>query len=445
MKLSPDVLKKLLLDSKLISERDFELAKEEARRSGQEITAILLSRGLITEEYLFEIISAYYKVPLAGLAKRTIDKKILEILPEVISRAKRAAVFEKSEKTLRVAMEDPGDLETIEFLRQKTGFNIEPYLASPREINSVFSLYKRDIAEDFRKIIEENIRASLARGRAGEDLRKTAEELPIITIVDSVVSYALSLSASDIHFEVLSDSLLIRFRIDGVLHEIMTMPKEVHIGIVARVKILSNLQIDEHSKPQDGRMKFKLGDNAVDIRVAIMPTFYGEKVELRLLASASKPLSFADLGMSEDIAKLVEENIAKTFGIVLVTGPTGSGKTTTLYAVISKLNRPEVNICTIEDPIEYDMRYINQTQVNPKAGVTFATGLRALLRQDPNIIMVGEIRDNETAEIAVHAALTGHLVLATLHTNDAPTAVPRLIDMDIAPFLVSATVNAVIA
>lgn len=443
MKLSSDVLKKLLLDSKLVTEGDFELAAEEAKRTGQEITDILISRGFITEDYLFEIIGAYLQVPLAGLAKRTLDKKVLEILPESISRAKRVAVFEKIDGTLRVAMEDPGDLGTIEFLRQKTGFNIEPYLASAKELNLAFSLYKRDIAADFKKIIEENIRASMAR--PGEDLRKTAEELPIITIVDSIIAYAVSLGASDIHFEMLSDSLLIRFRIDGVLHEIVSMPKEVQAGLVARIKILSNLQIDEHAKPQDGRMKFKMENQVVDIRVAIIPTFYGEKVELRLLAATSKPLSLAELGMAEDTIKLVNENIVKTFGIILSTGPTGSGKTTTLYTILNKLNRPEVNICTIEDPIEYDMRYINQTQVNPKAGITFATGLRALLRQDPNIIMVGEIRDNETAEIAVHAALTGHLVLATLHTNDAPTTIPRLIDMGIAPFLISATINAAIA
>jgi len=444
MKLSSDVLKKLLLDSKLITERDFALAADEAKRTGQEITDILVSRGLITEDYLFEIIGSYLQVPLAGLAKRTLDKKVLEILPESVSRAKRVAVFEKTDGALKVAMEDPGDLGTIEFLRQKTGLAIEPHLASAKELNLAFSLYKRDIAADFRKIIEENIRASVAR-RVGEDLHKAAEELPIITIVDSIIAYAVSLGASDIHFEILSDSLLIRFRIDGVLHEIVSMPKEVQAGLVARIKILSNLQIDEHAKPQDGRMKFNLENQVVDIRVAIMPTFYGEKVELRLLAATSKPLSLADLGMAEDTIKLVEENIVKTFGIILSTGPTGSGKTTTLYAILNKLNRPEVNICTIEDPIEYDIRYINQTQVNPKAGITFATGLRAILRQDPNIIMVGEIRDNETAEIAVHAALTGHLVLATLHTNDAPTAVPRLVDMGVAPFLVSATINAAIA
>ncbi len=444
MKLSADVLKKLLLDSNLVTERDFASAAEESRRTGQEITDIFVSRGLVTEDYLFEIIGSYLQVPLAGLAKRVIDKKTLEILPESISRAKRVAVFEKVDNALKVAMEDPGDLETIEFLRQKTGFAIEPHLAGAKELNLTFSLYKRDIAADFRKIIEENIRASMAR-RVGEDLRKAAEELPIITIVDSIIAYAASLGASDIHFEILSDALLIRFRIDGVLHEILNMPREVHAGLVARVKILSNLQIDEHSKPQDGRLKFKLENQTVDIRVAIMPTFYGEKVEMRLLAATAKPLSLADLGMAEDTIKLVEENMVKTFGVILSTGPTGSGKTTSLYAVLNKLNRPEVNICTIEDPIEYDMRYVNQTQVNPKAGITFATGLRALLRQDPNIIMVGEIRDNETAEIAVHAALTGHLVLATLHTNDAPTAVPRLVDMGVAPFLVSATINAVIA
>jgi type II secretory ATPase GspE/PulE/Tfp pilus assembly ATPase PilB-like protein len=214
---------------------------------------------------------------------------------------------------------------------------------------------------------------------------------------------------------------------------------------VARIKILSNLQIDEHNKPQDGRLKYKYADTIFDIRVAIMPTMYGEKVEMRLLTSSTKPMGFQELGMLEDTIKIVENNITKTNGMILITGPTGCGKTTTLYAILNKLNRPEVNIVTIEDPIEYELKYVNQTQVNPKAGIEFATGLRAFLRQDPNIIMVGEIRDKETAEIAVHAALTGHLVLSTLHTNDSPTAIPRLIDMGIPPFLLSATLNLVIA
>jgi len=237
----------------------------------------------------------------------------------------------------------------------------------------------------------------------------------------------------------------VRFRIDGILHEIIRMPKEAYAAIVARIKFLSGLKIDEHLKPQDGRFRYKVGQEFLDIRVALIPVFYGEKVEMRLLPATQKPLSLDELGILDDMRKIIEENIKKSYGMILVAGPTGSGKTTTLYSILNILNKSEVNIVTIEDPIEYDMKYINQTQINPAAGITFANGLRAILRQDPNIIMVGEIRDEETAEISVHSALTGHLLLSSLHTNDAATAVPRLIDMKIAPFLIAAVLNIVLA
>jgi len=245
--------------------------------------------------------------------------------------------------------------------------------------------------------------------------------------------------------EVFEEFILVRYRIDGVLHEVLRIPRIVHPAIIARIKLLGALRIDEHTRPQDGRFRYKIGSDTIDVRVSIIPTFYGEKAEMRLLPSSIRPLTFGDLGMLPDTVKILEGAIRKSFGMVLVTGPTGSGKTTTLYSVLSVLNRPEVNIVTVEDPIEYDIQYINQTQINPAAGITFANGLRAILRQDPNVIMVGEIRDGETAGIAVQASLTGHLVVSSLHTNDAPTAIPRLFDMDVEPFLVSAVLNAVLA
>ncbi len=259
------------------------------------------------------------------------------------------------------------------------------------------------------------------------------------------MSYAIASRASDIHIEVLEDSVLVRFRVDGVLHEITKIPKAVHDAIIARLKLLSSLRLDEHSKPQDGRFRYQAGGDLIDVRVSIIPTFYGEKLEMRLLSATTRAQSFEELGMLEDTVKVFKNNISKTYGIVLVTGPTGSGKSTTLYSALAVLNKPDVNICTIEDPIEYEMKYVNQMQVNNAAGITFASGLRALLRQDPNIIMVGEIRDAETADISVQAALTGHLVLSTLHTNDAPSAVPRLFDMKVEPFLAAAVLNAILA
>jgi type II secretory ATPase GspE/PulE/Tfp pilus assembly ATPase PilB-like protein len=347
---------------------------------------------------------------------------------------------------LDVAMEDPTNLTTLDFLQSRTGVKVKPFLVTDADLDWSFSLYEARIAQDFRKIIEENVEQSLRSHITGEEeLATAAAELPIVAVVDNLLAYAASLRTSDIHLEVSEENVVVRFRIDGILHEIIRIPKAAHSAITARIKLLATLRIDEHSRPQDGRFRFKSGNQLTDVRVAVMPTFYGEKVEMRLLAATQKPLAFSEIGMLEDHIEILEENIKKTFGMLLVTGPTGSGKTTTLYSVLNVLNRPEVNIVTIEDPIEYNVNYINQTQVNPAADITFANGLRAILRQDPNIVMVGEIRDNETAEIAIQAALTGHLVLSSLHTNDAPTAVPRLVDMGIPPFLVAAVLNVILA
>ncbi|MDD3548764.1 MAG: GspE/PulE family protein, partial [Candidatus Pacebacteria bacterium] len=404
---------------------------------------ILIYKGFINRDYYAEILANYFKVPKIKLVGRKIPPEILNTLPEEIARLKGAVAFEKNNNDLSVAMLNPVDLETLEFLQKYTGYFIKPFLALEDDLKSAYSQYGQAVSEDFKKVIDESIKASLKL--RGVEIKKAAEEFPIVSLTNNIISYAASSNATDIHIEPLADEILIRFRIDGVLREIIRLAKEIHPAIIARIKILSNLLIDEHSKPQDGRFKYKYADTIFDIRVAIMPTLYGEKVEMRLLTGSTKPMSFQELGMMEHTIKTLEENMVKTSGMILVTGPTGCGKTTTLYAILNKLNRPEVNIVTIEDPIEYELKYVNQTQINPKAGIDFATGLRAFLRQDPNIIMVGEIRDNETAEIAVHAALTGHLVLSTLHTNDAPTAIPRLVDMNIPPFLLTATLNVVIA
>ncbi|MGB9726726.1 MAG: GspE/PulE family protein [Minisyncoccia bacterium] len=436
-------LKKLLLENGLLTEVDFESALKESQRTEKNIVDILVSRGFLTRDYYADLLANYLRVERVKLVGRTIPKEILNIIPEDISRTKNAVAFEKLDNSLKVAMLDPVNLETINFLEKYTGYFIKPYLTLEDDLQSAFSQYGAVASQDFQKTIQESIRASLKL--RGLEAEKAATEFPIVSLIDNLISYAASLNASDIHIEILADEVLIRFRIDGVLREILRLAKEIHSAVVARIKILAGLQIDEHNKPQDGRFKYKYADTVFDIRVAIIPTMYGEKLEMRLLTGSVKPMSFQELGMLEDTIKIVENNITKTHGMILVTGPTGSGKTTTLYAILNKLNRPEVNIITLEDPIEYELKYVNQIQVNPKAGIDFANGLRAILRQDPNIIMVGEIRDNETAEIAVHAALTGHLVLSTLHTNDAPTAIPRLIDMNIPPFLVSATVNMIIA
>ena len=444
LRLPNEKIKEFVVDSGLMPLDIFQNVLEDAKRSGQEVIDILISRGFITEDYVLQLFSEYFKTPVIKLRGRLIKKSILSMLPEEVARMRRAVVFDQDKNGIvYVAMEDPGDLETINFIEKYLNKPIKVFLTTDKDLNYVYSLYGKEVVEDFRQLIEENIKATARLKMIGE--KEVAEELPIINIVDGILAYAISLNTSDIHIEILKDAVMVRFRIDGVLHEMMRIPKEVQPAIVARIKLLAGLKIDEHRKPQDGRMRYETLGEAMDIRVAIMPTFYGEKIEMRLLKATAKPMSLKELGMLDDTAKLIEESIKKTYGMLLVTGPTGSGKTTTLYSILNILNRPDVNIVTIEDPIEYDIRYVNQTQINPQAGITFATGLRSILRQDPNIIMIGEIRDEETAEIAVHSALTGHLVLSSLHTNDAPTAVPRLIDMKIPPFLVSAVLNTVIA
>ena len=437
-------LKELLVKDNLVKPEDFDSMLGEANRLGQNITDVLISRGVMSEKYFISLLSSYYGVAQTTLDPKNLDEGTVKLIPEDIARKRRVIAFGKNnDGSYNVAMENPSDLEAIEFLTNFLKANIIPYLATSDDLNKGFSVYSRAFTKDFKKIIEENIKASLKS--TNKDIKDAAADVPIVSLVDNVISYASSLGASDIHIESLEDSILIRYRIDGILHEIMRVPKEVHAALIARIKLLSALKLDEHGKPQDGRFRYKIVRDFVDIRVSIMPTFHGEKAVLRLLPSTQKPMSLLELGIHPNDVPTIQENTKRTYGMVLVCGPTGSGKTTTLYSILSLLNKPEVNIVTIEDPIEYQVKYVNQTQINPQAGVTFASGLRSILRQDPNIILVGEVRDFDTAEISVNAALTGHLVLSSLHTNDAPTAIPRLIDMKIVPFLVSAVLNTVVS
>jgi type IV pilus assembly protein PilB len=440
----PQQLRAILVQENIITSDRFDELAAVAERKGQNLIDILVSERVADAQYLSSLIANTFGVELANLGARQLDESILKVLPEQIARQRQVIIFgREADGTYQAAMADPGNLETIEFLQQRLKGRVRPYLAIGDDLNRGFSVYGFRSTEEFKRIIETNIQESLvSQAKSSEE---AAADLPIVAIVDNVLSYALALRASDIHIEALEDSLLIRYRVDGILMEIARIPKAVHGAIVARMKILSGLKLDEHYKPQDGRFRYQVVNDTVDVRVSVMPTYYGEKVEMRLLESSQKPLSLTELGILDMDAKIVGEAIKKTFGMIIVCGPTGSGKTTTLYALMNILNRPEVNICSVEDPIEYNMRYVNQSQINPQAGITFATGLRALLRQDPNIIMVGEIRDKETAGISVQAALTGHLLLSSLHTNDAPTAIPRLFDLDIPPFLVSSTLNLVVA
>jgi len=343
-------------------------------------------------------------------------------------------------------MQNPNDMEAIETIRRRSGLKIKPYYVTKSDMVRAMNQYKRNFKQKFQNIILQNVKkASTLKSPTIEELLKVAQDIPVVKIFDALLEYAVAENASDIHLESASDSVLVRLRIDGILNDIITLPSSLQPAVVARIKVLSNLKIDEHRAPQDGRFRFQIDESLIALRVSIIPAYFGENVVLRILQESSRPLSLEELGIIGNNLKIMHENIKKPFGMILVTGPTGAGKTTTLYSVLNIVNTPRVKICTVEDPVEYGVARVNQIQVNPKTNLTFAAGLRSLLRHDPDIIMVGEIRDEETVSIAIHAALTGHLVLSTLHTNDAIGAIARLIDMGSKGYLLSSTLNVVVA
>jgi type IV pilus assembly protein PilB len=435
--ISEEEIKKLLLAQKTISETDWENAKKNASRRRRGIEEVLIERGFFNEQFLYEVIGDYLKIPYANLRKIKLDLEIINLLDEKIARSVQAVPFALENDKVKVAFVNPLNQENMKLVVQGLQKNIIPYLTSSKNFFFAAHLYEKNITEELHEIINQKFRQ--VQGTP------TQLDLPIIQIVDVILEYALFDQASDIHIEALPDAVVIRFRIDGDLHDKVELPAEVHDAIVARIKILSNLKIDEHRVPQDGRFSFSLEGQEESVRVSVIPAFYGEKIVMRLMTDDAQNFSLDNMGFSPKNIAIMDHQVKKPFGMILVVGPTGSGKTTTLYSILNILNTEEVNISTIEDPIEYGVHRVNQTQVNPQAGYDFANGLRALLRQDPDIIMIGEIRDNKTAQIAVRAGLTGHLVLSTLHTNNAAGAPPRLLDMEVEPFLVASTLNVVIA
>lgn len=445
MRILPEKLKEIAVGGGFVNEEEFEKAAKAAKDLKRPLEDILIFRGLITEESLGQLIAEHYKTPFVSLRHKIIPLETLEVIPEKLARSHRVLPFEKTEKELHLAMEDPEDFEAVEFVKRQSGLKIKPFFATPETITKGLAQYKKNIRKEFERIISKNIRKT--KVLKGKDLAEVAQNLPVIRIFDTLLQYAAAERASDMHVELLADGLLIRFRIDGILRDIINLPKTVHSALIARIKILANLKIDEHRVPQDGRFKFKIDEEGdyISLRVSILPAFYGEGAVLRLLFESARPLSLGELGVLGKNLTILHRNINKPHGMILVTGPTGCGKTTTLYSILNILNTAESKICTVEDPIEYGVRRIIQVQVNPVKGLTFASGLRSLVRHDPDIIMVGEIRDEETMEMAIHSALTGHLVLSTLHTNDAAGAIPRLLDMGAEGFLVASTVNVVIA
>jgi len=450
MRVEPQQLKAFLLDAGLITETQFEEVKKTAKKTEKKIEDILVSRGLVSREQLIKLEAYILGIPFVSLEKIKIDPEVLRIIPEPIARTHNIISFRRKGRDLEVAMLDPEDLRTIDFVKKKANLKILPRLTTPESIKSALRQYAQTLEAEFGELIKKDA-GEIKMIKEGdeilvetEDLESLAEELPVIRIVDTLLRHAILQRASDIHIEPIEKEVIVRYRIDGILRDAMTLPKQSAAGIVARIKVLSDLKLDEHRLPQDGRFKIETSEFKYSVRVSVLPVFDGEKIVMRLLAESTRAFSLEELGLVGAALEKVQDNLRKPIGMILVTGPTGSGKTTTLYSMLEILNVPGVNISTIEDPIEYRMPRINQTQVRANIGLTFASGLRSLVRQDPDIIMVGEIRDNETASLAINAALTGHLVLSTLHTTDAAGAIPRLIDMKAEPFLLSSTINVIL-
>lgn len=408
----------------------------------------LLDKKVLTEDQLLKVKSEEFDVPVIDLRNEPIPPEILNLVPEPIARRHRLISFAKDKTELSLAMVDPTDLQTREFMKKKTGLEIKVFLIAKTSLDFGLAKYHTNLEGEIKHMVREGKPDDFKTGAEGsldDELKKMAEEIPIIRVVDTLLEYAVIEKASDIHIEPQENAVSVRYRIDGVLHDAMTLPKVIQAALVARIKVLANLKIDEHRLPQDGRYKIEKDGYKFSLRVSTIPIFDGEKVVIRLLDESTKAMSFEQLGFYKSQIDMVTRNIHKPHGMMLVTGPTGSGKSTTLYAALTILNTKTVNISTIEDPVEYRIVGANQMQVNPKIGLTFALGLRALLRQDPNIIMIGEIRDKETAEEAMHAAMTGHIVLSTLHTNSAAAAPPRIVDIGIEPYLIASTINAIMA
>ncbi len=429
----------LLVESGLITEEQLQKALQEQKVSKQKLGDVLLQQGYISENQLIEVLEFQLGIPHVSLFKYKFDQSLTSVITEAMAKRYQCIPLKKDGNKLMVAMVDPLDYFAIEDLRMSTGFQIEPAIATKDEIQrSIIRYYS--LQESVNELMED-----LPTDQAAMETELVDEDSPVVRLVNQLIQQAVQTRASDIHFDPQEDNLRVRFRIDGVLRTERTLPRHMSGIVSARLKIMANLNIAERRIPQDGRMKLDVNMKEIDIRVSTLPTVYGEKVVLRLLDLSQAINDIDRLGFNKRNHKLFKDMIERPSGLVLITGPTGSGKTSTLYAGLHHLNSEEVNIITVEDPVEYQLDGINQVQVNPAAGMTFAKGLRAILRQDPNIVMVGEIRDLETAEIAIRAALTGHLVLSTLHTNDAASTITRLVDMGIHPFLVASALTGVVS
>ena len=436
-------LGEVLLEEGLVTYEQLDEATSQQARSGKPLGRILIDLGFVVEQDLVSALAKQIGLPFVDLSEYPVDPAAASLISDSLAKRYSAMPIGYDDSKLVVAMSDPANVFALDDIRTITGLDIKPVVATRADITNAIARFHR-LEESASDIVG----AAAEEVDELEDLSKTkelVEEAPIVKLVNLLITQAVNERASDIHIEPHERDVRIRYRIDGVLHEVMRSPKSIQSGVISRLKIMSDINIAERRIPQDGRVGLVVGGKAIDLRVATLPTVYGEKVVIRILDKSSVLLNLTDLGFSASNFERYESSYRKPYGMILVTGPTGSGKSTTLYATLNIINTPERNIITVEDPVEYRLAGVNQIQINPKAGLTFASALRSILRSDPDVVLIGEIRDRETAQIAVEAALTGHLVLSTLHTNDAPSAISRLLEMGIEPFLVSSAVDAVLA
>ncbi len=450
MRIQNEQLKRFVLDAGLIKKSDIAAVEKIAKDERRTLAEVLIAQGHMTEDDMRRVESYVLGIPFVSLKNVKVDFEVLALIPEPVARNHNIIAFRRTDEELEVAMLDTADLPAIDFVKKKVGLKILPRLTDTESMRSALRQYQKTLKDEFGDIIMKDASAlKVIAEENGEelsesDLKKIAEDLPVVRIVDTLLRHAIIQGASDIHIEPGEEEVVVRYRIDGILSDAMKLPKHAAGTLVARIKVLSNLKLDQKRLPQDGRFKMEMDGQKVAFRVSVLPVFYGEKIVMRLLRENRTGYSLEGIGFHGSTLERIHKATRATTGIILVTGPTGSGKSTTLYTILDLLNTPEVNISTIEDPIEYQMPRINQSQVKPEIGFTFAAGLRSLMRQDPDIIMVGEIRDEETASLAINAALTGHLVLATVHTNSAAGTVARLIDMGVESFLLVSTLRVAI-
>lgn len=444
MYISDSHLKTFLADAGLVSQKDFDAAEQEAKASGKQVSDILTAHNVIGEDELRRTYAYILGIPFVNLVDTSIKYEVLSLIPEPLARRNNIIAYAKKSNELEVAMLDTDDLAAIDFIKKKTHLKVLPRLTDAASIKAALKQYQQSLKDNLGDVIQHETEALKKAGGGEENLEEMASGASAVRIVDTLLRHASAQGASDIHIEPLEDSLLIRYRIDGILHDAMELPKHAAAAVTARIKVLSSMRLDEKRLPQDGRFSAEGSGEKVSFRVSVLPTYYGEKIVMRLLREGISGFTLESVGFHGRGLELMHDATRKTTGMILACGPTGAGKSTTLYTLLDIVNTPNVNISTIEDPIEYQMPRVNQTQVRPDIGFTFANGLRALVRQDPDVVMVGEIRDKETASLAINASLTGHLVLSTLHTNSAAGAIARLIDMGVEPFLLVSTLRVII-